>query len=170
MTYNQSLVNIVPAASDFSVLVNSVPKTVNSVAISGTKVLLTLANAVVYGDSVTVAYTKPVTNPLQSVLSGQVASLSAQTVTVKVSVSNTPIVKIYPNPAHDYINIRIDEPTLLPDFIRIINFSGKVVFHNNVNPNIKYFQIPINLIQGVYIVQMGSGDLTLFTQKLIVRK
>ena len=77
-------------------------------------------------------------------------------------------VKIYPNPAHEFINIRIDETTLNPDFIRIINLSGKIVFQDKVNPDVKDFQIPINLIQGVYIVQMGSGKLTLFTQKLIV--
>jgi uncharacterized repeat protein (TIGR02059 family) len=77
-------------------------------------------------------------------------------------------VKIYPNPAYKFINIRIDETTLEPDFIRIINFSGSVVFQYKVNPDIKNFQIPINLIQGVYIVQVGSGDLTLFSQKLII--
>ena len=76
--------------------------------------------------------------------------------------------KIYPNPAHEFINIRIDEPMPVLDFIQIVNISGKVVFQDKVNPNIKEFKIPINLIQGVYIVQMGSGDLTLFTQKLII--
>jgi len=47
------------------------------VAISGTKVLLTLASPVVYGDAVTVAYTKPSTNPLQTIAGGQAISLSA---------------------------------------------------------------------------------------------
>ena len=35
MTYNMTLANIVPAASAFSVLVNSAARTVSSVAISG---------------------------------------------------------------------------------------------------------------------------------------
>ena len=55
ITYNLSLANIVPAASAFSVNVNSVARTVNSVAVSGTKVPLTLASPVVNGDVVTVA-------------------------------------------------------------------------------------------------------------------
>jgi hypothetical protein len=77
-------------------------------------------------------------------------------------------VKLFPNPAHEIINIRIDEPTLTPDFIRIINLLGKVVFQNSLDPGIREFQIPINLQNGVYIVQLGSDDLTLFAQKLIV--
>ncbi len=66
MTYNMALANVVPAASSFSVKVNSAARTINAVAISGTMVLLTLASPVVYGDVVTVAYTKPSTNPLQT--------------------------------------------------------------------------------------------------------
>ena len=66
MTYNLTLANIVPAASAFTVTVNSSTRSVTSVAISGTKVLLTLASPVVYGDAVTIAYTKPTTNQLQT--------------------------------------------------------------------------------------------------------
>ena len=77
-------------------------------------------------------------------------------------------VKLFPNPASEIINIRIDEPTLTPDFIRIINLSGKVVFQNSLDPGIREFQIPINLQNGAYILQMGSDNLTLFAQKLIV--
>jgi hypothetical protein len=79
-------------------------------------------------------------------------------------------VKLYPNPANKLVNIRIDDPTLKPDFIRIINLAGKIVFKDKVNPDIKQLQIPINLVEGAYIVQMGSGNLTRFTQKLIVGK
>jgi hypothetical protein len=77
-------------------------------------------------------------------------------------------VKIYPNPARKFINIRIDDPTVAPDFISIISSWGKVVFQDIINPDIKELLIPLNLIEGVYIVQMGSDDLTMFTQKLIV--
>ena len=59
MTYSITLANIVPVSSAFSVRVNSAARTVTAVAISGTKVQLTLASPVVYGDVVTVSYTKP---------------------------------------------------------------------------------------------------------------
>ncbi|MCJ7447980.1 MAG: T9SS type A sorting domain-containing protein [Bacteroidales bacterium] len=85
MTYNLTLANIVPAPSSFTVMVNSSARSITSVAISGNKVLLTLSSPVVYGDVVTVAYTKPATNPLQTASGGQAASISAQTVTNRVS-------------------------------------------------------------------------------------
>jgi uncharacterized repeat protein (TIGR02059 family) len=80
MTYDQSLANIVPAGSVFDVKVNSLSRTVSSVSISGTKVLLTLATSCAYGNVVTIAYNKPATNPLQTAAGGQAASLSTQPV------------------------------------------------------------------------------------------
>jgi hypothetical protein len=77
-------------------------------------------------------------------------------------------VKIYPNPAHDYINIRIDEPTLVTDFIRICNLSGKAVFQHEINPDIREYQFPINLHNGIYILQLLSHNLIQFTQKLVI--
>ena len=85
MTYNLSLANIVPAASAFSVTVNASARSVSSVSISGTKVLLTLSSPVVAGNLVTVAYTKPASNPLQTAAGGQAASISAQNVTNNVA-------------------------------------------------------------------------------------
>ena len=80
MTYNLTLANVVPSSSAFAVKVNSTSRSVSSVAISGTKVLLTLASPVAHGDVITVAYTKPSSNPLQTTAGGQAASLAAQVV------------------------------------------------------------------------------------------
>jgi hypothetical protein len=77
-------------------------------------------------------------------------------------------VKIYPNPAHELVNILIDEPTFMPDFIKIASLTGKVIYDDKVDPYIRQFQIPIDFKQGIYIVQMGTGDITTFTQKIIV--
>jgi uncharacterized repeat protein (TIGR02059 family) len=78
------------------------------------------------------------------------------------------IVKIYPNPAHELVNILIDEPTFMPDFIKIANLTGMVIYDDKVDPYTRQFQIPIDFKQGIYIVQMGIGDITTFTQKIIV--
>lgn len=96
ITYSLSLANIIPATSAFTVRVNSNSRSVSSVAISGTKVSLTLSAAVAFGDVVTVAYTKPSTNPLQTTEGGQAASFSAQTVTNKLAApAPTPAAPIY---------------------------------------------------------------------------
>jgi len=95
MTYNLSLANIVPAASSFSVQVNSAARSVSSVSVSGTKVLLTLSSPVAYGNTVTVAYNKPSTNPLQTPAGGQAASLSAQSVTNRIAAPPPPAVPVY---------------------------------------------------------------------------
>jgi hypothetical protein len=81
MTYNLSLNNLeVPNPSSFSVIVNSTPKTVSSVVVSGAKVKLSLANRIVAGDVVAVSYTKPATNPIQTTSNGTAASISNQQV------------------------------------------------------------------------------------------
>ncbi|MGE5457744.1 MAG: SwmB domain-containing protein [Methanococcaceae archaeon] len=85
VTYDVTLANIIPAASAFSVQVNSVARTVNSVTLSGSKVTLALSSPVVYGDVVKMSYTKPSVNPLQSTSGGQAASLVGQTVTNRVA-------------------------------------------------------------------------------------
>jgi len=85
LIYDLSLANIIPAVSSFAVMVNSVSKTVTNVSITGTTVNLTLSGTVVYGDKVTIAYSKPAVNPLQTTAGGQAASFTAQTVTNKVN-------------------------------------------------------------------------------------
>ena len=85
MNYDLDLVDVSTATSAFTVLVNATPRTVNSVAIVGGNVQLTLASAVTDSDTVTVAYTKPGSNPLQTAIGGEAASLTAQAVTNNVA-------------------------------------------------------------------------------------
>lgn len=96
MSYDLTLANIRPAVSSFTVKVNSNTRNVSSVAISGNKVLLTLASPVVYGETVTVTYTKPSSSPLQSVQGGQAASITAKSVTnnCTLATNNSPTVSI----------------------------------------------------------------------------
>jgi hypothetical protein len=97
MTYNLTLANIAPAASAFSVSVNSTAISVNTVTISGAKVLLTLASPVLFGDVVNVTYTKPVANPLQDASGSNAASISTKSVTnncIKVTTATGPPVVV----------------------------------------------------------------------------
>ncbi len=85
MTYNNTLVSVAPDRSAFTVKVNSVSVAINAVAITGFRVLLTLASPVVYGDVVKVSYTKPSLNPLQTSTGGQAVTISDQLVTNNVN-------------------------------------------------------------------------------------
>lgn len=87
MTYNLALANIVPPTTAFTVRVNNTARNVSSVSISGTKVYLNLASPVVYGDAVTISYTKPQNNPLQTTAGGQAATLNATAVTNNVTAT-----------------------------------------------------------------------------------
>jgi len=66
MVYNLTLANIVPATSAFTVKVNNETRTVIMVNISGNKVILTLVSPAKYGDIVTVSYSAPDSNGLQT--------------------------------------------------------------------------------------------------------
>jgi uncharacterized repeat protein (TIGR02059 family) len=87
MTYSLTLASTpVPDVSAFAVTVATVARTVSSVVISDKKVQLTLSSPVVKGDVVTVAYTKPATNPLQTPDGLQAASITTpQSVTNNVN-------------------------------------------------------------------------------------
>jgi hypothetical protein len=89
MTYNLTLENITPDPTAFTVLVNSGAIAVNSVAISGINVQLTLASPVTAGNTVTVAYTQPAINPIQTILGAQAVNLTAQSVTNNISFTTS---------------------------------------------------------------------------------
>ncbi|HEX2968411.1 MAG TPA: SwmB domain-containing protein [Bacteroidales bacterium] len=92
MTYNMNLAGVMPATSAFTVTVNSIARTVNSLTITGSNVMLTLSSAVKNGEAVTIAYLKPAANPLQNADGAQAASFTAQAVTNNVSaIVQTPV-------------------------------------------------------------------------------
>ena len=65
LTYSEALNTTAPATSAFAVKVGGNSRGVDTVAISGSAVTLTLASAFRPGDTLTVAYTKPGTNPIK---------------------------------------------------------------------------------------------------------
>ena len=89
LTYNEPLdANSVPAASAFTVKVAGSAVDLadtNPVTISGIMVTLTLASAVASGQTVTVSYTKPSSNPLQDAAGNAVTNLVDQAVSNRAS-------------------------------------------------------------------------------------
>ncbi len=82
LIYHEALdASSVPATTDYSVSVAGTAAAPSNVSIAGSKVTLTLSSAASSGDTVTVTYTVPTTNPLQDAGGHAAAGLSAQAVT-----------------------------------------------------------------------------------------
>ena len=95
-----------PAATTFTVNVGSNQRGVNSVAISGSTVTLTLASAATSTDAVTVSYTVPsdaAAARLKDLSDNSAASIAAQAVTNNTAAAQTPLTaSIHSEPAsHD---------------------------------------------------------------------
>ena len=90
ITYDEALDTAsVPAASAYDVQVGGSARSVSNVAIAGSSVTLTLATPVTSANSVTIAYTKPATNPVQDGAGNDAASFSAASVTNDTPPANT---------------------------------------------------------------------------------
>ena len=76
--------------------------------------------------------------------------------------------KLYPNPAQHIFNIQINDPTLKPESIKIVNLVGKIIYETMADPDSTDFRIPISLMPGIYVVQIRSEESTMHVQKLII--
>ncbi len=184
MTFNLALANIVPAVSAFKVMVNSASRTVSSVAISGTKVILTLSSTVAKGDIITVSYTKPAANPLQSTSGVQVADIISQSTSNNITIPATiptPAsidMTIFPNPVFNIINIKLvytnsstgESAAVTPQIIRIFDMSGKLCFEKWLSKGVTNVRFPINLRSGIYTLITLSGGIQMASQRIIVYK
>ena len=182
ITYNLGLAGIVPSPTAFNILVNSAVRTVNSVTVSGTKVQLKLASEIKWGDIVTLAYTKPASNPLQTVSGTTTSSISAQPVAnnlIKPAVTTSPIavkMTITPNHIHNILNVFLEYSnsvisqmaSITPEIIRISDLSGKLFIEKLLVTGVTNIKIPLNLQAGIYTVQILGGGIEMISQKLVV--
>ena len=162
MTYDVTLANVIPPASAFNVVVNSVPRTVNSVNLSGNKVLLTLISPVLYGEVVTVSYTKPATNFIQSITGGSAATISAREVMNSISPA-TPVYinSVIENASPSNVEMIYSCPlaTIIPAdsvfFVQVNNTNRQVksvtVSGNKVNLKLTETLKPNDIIKISYI-------------------
>jgi uncharacterized repeat protein (TIGR02059 family) len=161
--------SVVPTTDDFGVTMNgSTNYNVASVSISGTTVRLTLDNPVNISGTLTVSYSKTGSNTLQTPAGGEVESFTART---DVSFDGPPeedfSVRIFPFPTGDYLAVHIGGPSITdPHFIRFYDASGELVYQGQLNSNAS--NIPVSLPPGVYQVDIGLNDQTLYSQKVVL--
>ena len=183
MTYDLSLnTTLIPAASAYTVLVNGVTTAVSSVAITGSKVQLSLATAVKYGDIVLVSYTKPATNPLKTTSGGLAIAFSSRVttnnlvappVTPPVTPSVTVTMNISPNHVHRVINISLTYTgtvfdVLTPELVRITDTNGNLVFEQLIATGATSIRFPINLDSGIYKVLLFGNGVLMASQRIRV--
>jgi hypothetical protein len=157
-------------------LVNAVARTVSSVSVSGTKVQLTLASGIKYGDIITFGYTKPATNPLQTATGGQAATISGQSVInnlVNPSKNALPITITMTISPGRHINrilnillvytgsLATQAASITPEVIRISDLTGKLF-------NETYLTTGINLRSGIYNVILSAAGVQMAIQRMIV--
>ena len=63
----------------------------------------------------------------------------------------------YPNPTHDYFNLKLKTDVKEEVMVRIISISGKVMQELKGSPN-QIFRVGDGLIPGFYIAEMRQGE------------
>ncbi len=179
LIYDVRLANVVPATSSFLTKVNGANRSVKSITITENKVTLTLSAGLTKTDTVSVTYTKPATNPLQTTTGGKAESITDRPVVnnilgmvtdAKDPLINDGKISIFPNPAKDYIKIANFDPGDQTPILRIFDFSGKLCQEIKLNDMTRMMKISINLKSGMYITQLMIGTIVNHVQKLIVVK
>ena len=119
LTYNEDLDSTsAPAGSAYTVMVNSVARTVDdNITVTSRVVSLTLSTAVVHGDVVTVAYDAPSSNPVRDLAENNAANFSAQGVT-----NNTPFVDTTPP---QLVGASVNRATMILTYDEALNGSSR---------------------------------------------
>lgn len=167
MSFSAELSSSIPASSAFSITVNGSVRKVESVSVSGNKLLLTIG-VVKPGDKITLDYTIQAVNPVKSLTGEQLNSFSNHIVINNLNAGSSGI-NIYPNPARHYFNISGTNQDNLPEIIRIYDLAGKLYLDKRFEQEFVY-RIQVDLPAGVYILYIEAGAEKEHSQKLVIVK
>jgi hypothetical protein len=82
-------------------------------------------------------------------------------------ITESPV--IYPNPASEYINIKLNGISQNSYIIRIYGLSGKVLLETIIYEGINTIPIPADFARGIYVIKLLQDNVTVFTKKLIIK-
>jgi uncharacterized repeat protein (TIGR02059 family) len=115
LTFNEPLNATTAIAGDFAVSVGTVSKTVSSISVSGSTVILTLATPATIGDVISVAYTAPTQNSATSNSAIQdIAGNDAISFTTTATVPSAPASAPDPEPTPTTTVAPAPTPTVAP--------------------------------------------------------
>jgi uncharacterized repeat protein (TIGR02059 family) len=177
MTYSLKLANIVPVNSSFNVKVNSTSRTVSSVAISENKIKLTLSSSVVFGDLVTISYTKPAANLLKSASGGEAANISDKSVTnnckepVKLNDPPVVIIKSLAEGFSGFVYEIDASGSSDPNNDKLIfdwKFPDNISFSTSTGSKTRFLAPSVNIAQNLeFILYVSDGIVTISKSTLI---
>jgi uncharacterized repeat protein (TIGR02059 family) len=184
LTYDLSLESSkIPAATSFSLTVNGASRPVSAVAIASNKVQLTLPTAIKYGDVITVSYTKPATNPLQTTAGGIAVSFASKATTnnlivpTKDALPVTITMTVSPKYIHKTISVVLGYSSVLsaaqltaltPQKLRITDTKGKLYVEKLLVSGTTNATFSLNLYRGYYNVTIFANGVQAATQRIMV--
>lgn len=83
-------------------------------------------------------------------------------VNTAVNPGKSNLLKVFPNPAKDFVNVEVSEPSQ----VRILDITGKVLVEKTVEAG--KTPIQLNLKSGLYMLQVAGKNKSVNTSKLIV--
>ena len=85
------------------------------------------------------------------------------------NLTETSNLKVYPNPAKDFINLELTEQLTNNAEIVLIDFAGKEVYREQYSNNLDIVQINLSQFEkGIYFLQV-KGENILMTEKVIIQ-
>ena len=91
------------------------------------------------------------------------------TVGIKSLISNDVETSIYPNPAQNQVNIKIDEAFAFNNLnVQIVDLTGRTVLDTQINSAMSTLNVE-GLENGIYLVRISNGSETIHASKLILK-
>lgn len=91
------------------------------------------------------------------------------TVGIKSLASEEVKTSIYPNPAQNQVNIKVDEAYAFTNLnVQIVDLTGRVVMETQVNTAMSTLNVE-DLNKGMYLVRISNGNDTVHASKLILK-
>ena len=168
--FNMKLHDVLPDYSAFTLKINNEASKIKGVSIKDDYVFLQLTDNVTSNDLVTVSYTVPSENPLQSVQGVAAGSFLNQIVTNSVQFIESKL-HVFPNPTNGDVslNIRGDSHDL-PVTFKFYSYTGSLTYEINADRLPYNFALNNRLNSGLYFVQVVSENKVLDTKKMVYFK
>jgi len=80
------------------------------------------------------------------------------------------LLKVYPNPAKEFVTIDLNQVTEKANLITLFNIQGQLVSSVNISNSENILQLPLqNFSEGIYFIQVHTSQ-SILTKKIIIKK